>query len=428
MTETTQAPVAMATEIAEYSATAAALGELRSKYENVLFPVETTKGMKDAVAARRELRELRTGLERSRKEIKEPALRRCQMIDSEAKEITRQLTALEEPIDAQIKAEESRKEQEKAERERIERERVAVIRAKIDGISRLALDSASDTADEIMATIDDLGSIEVGEDFAEFKAEAEAAKAAAMTALTVLHQSAKAREEEAARLKAEAERLAEEREAMEARRRAEEEERAQRQREEQERIEAEERRLAAERAELERQRAELDAAKKAQEAPAPADPAPIDTTTSPVTVVDTVATEAHDVNVTVGVDPAAPGGDETVVTEPGFQIVADGNSEAMETQNADDLVAELAHYTAMQFNAIAKKVRAIVGKDHPFADELDDVAYAVSSGEYNDAIKAGNWLAMADADKEMALAAHACVSLIVGDEDMGASVLREVAA
>ena len=52
--------------IQEYSQTAAALSELRDRYANVVFPVETTKGMKDASEARKALREIRVGLEKMR--------------------------------------------------------------------------------------------------------------------------------------------------------------------------------------------------------------------------------------------------------------------------------------------------------------------------------------------------------------------------
>lgn len=107
-----------ATEIAEYNETALALAGLRQKYESAVFAVTTTAGMREAIEARRELRETRVALDKRRKEIKEPALRRCQLIDSEAKRITSEIESLEDPIDAQIKAEETRKEREKQERER----------------------------------------------------------------------------------------------------------------------------------------------------------------------------------------------------------------------------------------------------------------------------------------------------------------------
>jgi myosin heavy subunit len=98
----------MNTQIAEYSKTAAALAELHSIYHNAVYDVTTTKGMKEAKEGRAELRTLRTDLEKMRVSIKAPALERCRLIDAEAKEITAKIASLEDPIDAQIKAEENR--------------------------------------------------------------------------------------------------------------------------------------------------------------------------------------------------------------------------------------------------------------------------------------------------------------------------------
>lgn len=104
-------------EIVEYSQTEAALVELREKYARS-YEVHTTEGMKEANEARLTVKRYRTSLEAKRKELKEPALRRCQEIDSEAKRITAELLKIEEPIDAAIKAEERREHDEKVKAER----------------------------------------------------------------------------------------------------------------------------------------------------------------------------------------------------------------------------------------------------------------------------------------------------------------------
>jgi colicin import membrane protein len=280
------------TQIAEYSQTAAALGELRQRYENVVFPVKTTAGMKDAIAARKELRDIRVGLEKMRKEIKAPALLRCQLIDSEAKTITAQLVALEDPIDGQIKAEEARKEREKQERERIERERVERIQAKITGIRSLPMAMTGQPAAEIAAEIEALEGFAPGAEFAEFVGAADAAKASALDALRAMHERQVAQEAEAARLaaeRAELERLraeaAERQRQEEARLAAERKAQEDKLRAEREAAQAE---LRAQRAEIERQRLEFEqaraaaaeAARKAEEAAkppvqeTPAEPAP----------------------------------------------------------------------------------------------------------------------------------------------------------
>jgi hypothetical protein len=141
------------TSIAEYSATESALAELRGKYAAVVYDVTTTKGMTEAKAARAELRTLRVNLEAKRKEIKAPALKRCNEIDTEAKRITAELSALEDPIDDTIKAEEQRKEREKAERERLEQERITAINARFADIKALPLRAVNATVEEIDAVI-----------------------------------------------------------------------------------------------------------------------------------------------------------------------------------------------------------------------------------------------------------------------------------
>lgn len=94
-------------QITEYNQTAAALTELRSRYVRQ-YDVSTTAGMAEAKAARATVRGYRVALEKTRVEIKAPALERTRLIDAEAKRITAELLAIEEPIDAAIKAEERR--------------------------------------------------------------------------------------------------------------------------------------------------------------------------------------------------------------------------------------------------------------------------------------------------------------------------------
>ena len=114
----------MRTEIQEYSQTASALADLAHRYRGVIFDVSTRDGMQVAVKSRAELRGYRTSLEKTRVLIKEPAFRRTQLIDSEARRITSALLELEDPIDRQIKAEETRKEDSRLAAERAEKARI----------------------------------------------------------------------------------------------------------------------------------------------------------------------------------------------------------------------------------------------------------------------------------------------------------------
>src|SRR4030042_4718418 len=102
----------MGSSIQEDSKTEAALAILRGKYAGVVYDVASLDGMKTDKEARAELRGYRVELERVRKDIKAPALKRCTEIDTEAKRITRELSALEDPIDSAIKSEEGRADRE----------------------------------------------------------------------------------------------------------------------------------------------------------------------------------------------------------------------------------------------------------------------------------------------------------------------------
>lgn len=273
----------MTTSIAEYTPTEAALAELRGKYAAVVFDVTTGKGMQEAKAARAELRDYRVALEKKRVEIKAPALDRCRLIDTEAKRITAELCALEDPIDETIKAEEQRKEREKAAREQREREAMEARNRRFDEIRGYPLRAINATCDEIAALIAEAEAIDGAEfdpqyrDAAKYEAglavlglraamdrrRLEDAKAEQLRRDMAELERLRAEQAEEARKRqeaADAERArqeaaeAEEREREAAARRAEEEAAAAARKAEEERIAAEARRVADERAKLEREK------------------------------------------------------------------------------------------------------------------------------------------------------------------------------
>lgn len=238
------------TTIAEYSPTAKALAELKAKFQGIAYDVTTTAGMDTAKKDRRELVTLRTDLEKKRKEIKAPALERCNAIDAEAKRITAEILQLEGPIDEQIKAEEERKEAIKAEKARQAAEAQKILDDKILAISKLPLSCIGRTSEEIALFLATLEAREFGGEFTgETRERAEQAKKEAVAEIREIY-AVKVEEEENARL-AEIERK--EREAREA--------------EERKAREEEEARLAAEREELrkEREKFEAEQAKARQE-------------------------------------------------------------------------------------------------------------------------------------------------------------------
>ena len=112
-------------EIVEYNVTAVALADLAGRYAGMVYDCKTATGMESAVRARKELRDLRLKLEDTRKVLKEPALRRSQLIDSEARRITAKISELEDPIDEQIKNETMREKREAEARAKAEAERIA---------------------------------------------------------------------------------------------------------------------------------------------------------------------------------------------------------------------------------------------------------------------------------------------------------------
>lgn len=254
-------------EIQEYNGVEAALSEFKARYADRVYDVTTRDGMADAKVARREIRTARTGLEKLRKELKEPALRRCQAIDSEAKRLTQALVAIEDPIDTLIKAEEERVEQEKAEAARQEQLRVAKIRERIEMFNVMPPWGAKST--DIRARLREVSDIPIDESFAEFTEAAAIAKAQAITRLSTMASEAAELEDEQERLK----KVAEETEARMSAERAENErklaeERAKADAERQERIEAQ--RKLDEAAAQERERLAVEA-REAREAQAKAE-------------------------------------------------------------------------------------------------------------------------------------------------------------
>lgn len=195
------------TPIAEYTETAAALADLRQRHAGVVYDVTVPKEMKLAKEARAELRGLRTGLEKKRVEIKAPALERCRLIDAEAKRITGELIALEDPIDLQIKTEETRAEAEKLAKFEAERLRVEAIQKRIDEIRNLPSTLVGKPSVIIAGQLAKLRADELSED--EFAEQFVIAREAHTTAIVRVEQLLAAQQEADAEKKRQAERDAE---------------------------------------------------------------------------------------------------------------------------------------------------------------------------------------------------------------------------
>ncbi len=123
--------------ITEFNQTAAGLAQLRADIEGRTFDCSTTAGDKEARGVRLNLVTLRTTIEGERKRLKAPLLERGKLIDSEAARIIAEVKALEEPIDAVIRAAEAEREARRMERERAEAERLAAINRAIDRVRNM---------------------------------------------------------------------------------------------------------------------------------------------------------------------------------------------------------------------------------------------------------------------------------------------------
>jgi hypothetical protein len=276
--------------VADFDAVAEGIQSLKAQYAGVVYDVSTGKGMTEAKGARAAIREPRYAIENTRKAAKAPILALGKRLDGRAAEITDELLAIEEPIDQQIKAEETRKEAERQAKIEAEKKRVADIQDRINELRGTIGAASTSSAALILEHIGDLDRIQIDDSFAEFRQQAEDAKTATLATLAKMYDERVQHEAEQARIKAEREELTrlraeqEERqrkeraqreaEEAEARRKREAEEAEARKLREQEEgrlrqeraaLEAEQERQRQAQAELDRQRADLEAKRQQQE-------------------------------------------------------------------------------------------------------------------------------------------------------------------
>lgn len=258
------------TAIAEYSATEAALAELKEQYGATVWVVDTPDRMEGAKKARAEIRKWRTDLEKERKRIKAPALERCNAIDTEARRIKGELLQLEEPVDKAIKDVEQAEERAREEKARKEEERKVKCLAEIDRIRNVPVEKVSAPLEDIKAAAEELKALNL-DWMEEFTGEAMDARDIAVTKLRAIFSEARARQEEEERLAAERAELERLRAAEEARQKEIQAKRDVEEKERREKLEAEEKaardRIAAQEREAARKRdAEEKAAREAREA------------------------------------------------------------------------------------------------------------------------------------------------------------------
>ena len=127
----------MNTQITEFTKTEASLATLEGKY-SVVPDATTSDGYAACVEAIRELRPLRTGLDKMRLSLNSDDQARIKFRNTEARRITNRLTALEDPIKAAKVAVDTEKERIEEAARQVEIKRIADIQEKIENIGHLA--------------------------------------------------------------------------------------------------------------------------------------------------------------------------------------------------------------------------------------------------------------------------------------------------
>jgi chromosome segregation ATPase len=195
------------TVLAQFKEAETTITTLADRYRDVAYDVKTPKGMKDAIAARADLRDNgRLFLTRAETRIKGEVNDLKRVMADEVERLVAIVKPVEEAVDAQIKAEEQRKAAEKAERERIEAERVAKHRANIDKLKSYVERAKGQPVENIEKAIDVLANFPIGEEYEEFLAEAQAARLATVESLSAMVAAEReriAKEAESARVAAE---------------------------------------------------------------------------------------------------------------------------------------------------------------------------------------------------------------------------------
>lgn len=169
-----------------FDVTEAGLSALESKYA-IVPDVRDKDGYELCRIGIGELRGLRVGVDKRRKELKADALEYCNRVESTAKGITARIVALEEPMKTAKQIVDAEIEAEKEARRNAELNRINAIRAAIEGIKRMAVMFPGDGADEVKAAYNALMAMEVTESvFHELTEEATTAKTETMALLDAM--------------------------------------------------------------------------------------------------------------------------------------------------------------------------------------------------------------------------------------------------
>lgn len=213
-------------------------------------------GAKQCHATRMMLKNTRVGIEKAGKGAREDAQAFSKAVIAEEKRLVAIIATEEERLEQLQSAWETAREAERQAKALAEHARVTALRARVSQIERAPMEVFGSDAASVAERLAFIEALEIGDDFAELRLEAHAAKTDSIEALKKMHVTAIAYEAEQSRLATERAEL--ERQKAE-QQRAENERRVQAERE----VAEAAAKLAAERAELEREQAKVRAQKKA---------------------------------------------------------------------------------------------------------------------------------------------------------------------
>lgn len=195
-------------DVVALGVTDARLAELRAEYQGLTIEDGNDESYSEVSTAIREISGLRSQVEERRLEIKRPLLKRCKILDNEAKRITAELKQIEDPLVAERTRVREKQRKAKEERERAERERVEALERRVEDLKTLAnaedpqrAPDAEPTSADLQVAYNALREREITrEEFEEFYERAIEIRADGLASLPDRIEAAKAREAEATRI------------------------------------------------------------------------------------------------------------------------------------------------------------------------------------------------------------------------------------
>ena len=163
-------------ELINYGITDAALEDLKNAYGDLVVLVDDPIGYKDLTAAMREVRTIRTGVEKKRKELNKDAQEWIKNVNSEAARITSKIVAIENPLKENKKQIDDEIEKRKKEKALAEERRVKAISQKINEIYLIPQGKQYSSAKELKELLEFAMNINIDDTFDEFKEKAQDAK------------------------------------------------------------------------------------------------------------------------------------------------------------------------------------------------------------------------------------------------------------